>query len=99
MPAPVIVYMYGPAGCGKSKTLYEVFGCVFGTIVTKNITITLIDNFSGDGEPSKNMTDYVVLASNLEPDDIPIHMDHIFCLNSAEAVSECKSFLLSICDK
>ena len=94
MQKPCVVYIYGPPASGKSRLMYEVFGVSWGTIVTNNTTINIIDDYTGGGLNLK--CDYVIITSNEEPDEIPIHMDHIFCLNSAEALSETKSFLKSI---
>lgn len=99
MPVPVVVYIYGTPACGKTRTLLDVFGTARGIVYKGNIRIRVWDDagyqsFSNLG--IMDDCDYLVIASNLQPDDLPIHMDHIFCLNSAEALKECRDFLSSI---
>lgn len=99
MPVPIIVYIYGAVGCGKTRMLEDVFATAHGIVYKGNLKISVWDDagyqcFSN--LPIMDDCDYFIIASNLQPDDLPIHMDHIFCVDSAEAMKECHDFLSSI---
>ena len=97
--SPIIVYIYGRPGCGKTRLLHEVFETNCGIVYKGNVRINVWDDAGCRSITNLGKLpdcDYFVISGNLVPDDIPIHMDHIFCLNSAEALKECRGFLGSI---
>lgn len=98
-PAPTIVYIYGRPGCGKTRLLHEVFAANDGIVYKGNVRISIWDDagyHSFTNLAKMPECDYFVISGNIQPDYIPIHMDHIFCLDSAEALKECRAFLNSI---
>ena len=97
--ATTVVYIYGQSGVGKTKLLRDVFdGCTHGLVRRGNLTLFLWDDaqlvtFSHDTVPR---VDWFIVCSNKTPDDVPIHLDHIFCIDSAENLKEARLFLSSI---
>lgn len=93
--APVVVYIYGLSGCGKTKLLLDVFGSSYGIVFRGDVVVYLHDG--GWVHPDDTIrADYLIMTSDDQPDNIPIHMDHIFYIYSAESLKECRSFLESI---
>jgi hypothetical protein len=99
MPSPIVVYIYGQPGCGKTRLLNDVFSTSYGIVYKGTVRISVWDDagyHSFANLDNLPQCDYLVISSNMQPDDLPIHMDHVFCLDSANALDECRSFLNSI---
>lgn len=112
----IVVYVYGPPGCGKSRMLDKIFAphatCeICGTVypdrfVSCGRNFMIVDDFCGSEAPK--ITEYlskikgtaedyfVILCGNEQPDDINIHMDHIFWCGLEHLMLEAREFLQSI---
>ena len=101
MSQPIVVYIYGSAGCGKSRMLDEVFGERSGYVHRGSVKIGLRDDYRtpfAEWWPQKMPMecDYLIIAGDCMPEQITIHIDHCFPLDSADNLKECRKFLESI---
>ena len=97
MAAPMIVYIYGRPGCGKSKLLSAVFGKTDGVSYRGAMKVVLMDGVGyGFTLATIPQCDYLIITSNMQPESIPIHIDHVFCLDCAQTYKECRKFLESL---
>ena len=92
-----VVYIYGSSGCGKTALIREVFGQTTGVINHNSHKIILYDNVMvRAGEIDYSSGDYYILISNMAPDDVPVALNEIFHITSAETLIECSAYLRSI---
>lgn len=100
-----VAYIYGQPGCGKTRMLHDVFDkvttCVgtigFGEDFMVHYAFTSSDVFALETylsslELSVSENLFVVLCCNEQPDDINIHMDHIFCIKKREDLAKARKF-------
>ena len=99
---PITVYVYGTPGSGKTRMLREVFGTDHGYVHRGTVRVGLLDGIRvsafelGVFANMRYDCDYLILTGNHQPEQISMHLDHLFCLNSEEALKECRDFLNSI---
>lgn len=111
MPVTV-VYIYGPAGCGKTTMLEDVAGKIMfdtgivldGVCIAGGRNFTIFDSFCSSMtagvlsyiQSVAKMDHFVILCSNEQPDNINLHFDHIFDVGTAHNMDEARAFLESV---